>query len=180
MRRQTRFTTLGAALVTLSVLAVEPSMQSTKAVPEALKPPADQVLAFELQATGVQIYECRASKDDPARFEWVFKAPQAVLFDAKGNRVGNHYGGPTWEGLDGSNVVGDVKAKDTSLSSGSIPWLLLSAKSTSGNGLFSRIKSIQRLNTSGGAAPATASQAQAGQEAKVPYTATYAFYVTKP
>ena len=155
-------------------------MQSAKPVPEALKAPADQVLAFELQATGVQIYECRALKDDPARFEWAFKAPQAELFDASGLLVGKHYGGPTWESPDGSKVVGEVKAKDTSLSSGSIPWLLLGAKATAGKGLFSPVKSIQRLNTVGGAAPVNASQAQAGQEARVPYTATYAFYVGKP
>jgi len=77
-------------------------------------------------------------------------------------------------------VVGEVKAKDTSRSSGSIPWLLLGVKSTSGQGLFRPVRSIQRLNTLGGAAPATASQAQAGQEVRVPYSATYAFYVAKP
>ena len=70
-----------------------------------------------------------------------------------------------------------MKARDTSLSTGSIPWLLLSAKANQGPGLFSSVKSIQRLNTTGGAAPATASQAQAGQEARIPYTATYAFFV---
>jgi hypothetical protein len=180
MLRQTRFTTMGATFVALSASAAGPGVQSAKPVPEALRAPADQVLAFELQATGVQIYECRALKDDPARFEWIFKTPQADLFDASGLLVGKHYGGPTWESADGSKVVGEVKAKDTSLSSGSIPWLLLGAKSNSGPGLFGPVKSIQRLNTVGGAAPASASQAQAGQEVRVPYTATYAFYVGKP
>jgi Protein of unknown function (DUF3455) len=181
MRHQTRFTTMGAALVALSAIAAEPPMQSAKAIPEALKAPSDQVLAFELQATGMQIYECRASKEDPARFEWAFKAPQADLFNASGKQVGRHYGGPTWEGTDGSKVVGEVVAKDTSLSVGSIPWLLLGAKSTSGNGLFSRVKSIQRLDTTGGAAPAAAPGLdQVGQEVRVPYTATYAFYIGKP
>ena len=180
MLRQDRLSTMGVAFVSLSSLVGGQPMPSAKAVPEALKAPADQVLAFELQATGVQIYECRALKDDPARFEWAFKAPQADLFDASGLLVGKHYGGPTWESADGSKVVGEVKAKDTSLSSGSIPWLLLGAKATAGKGLFSPVKSIQRLNTVGGAAPATAAQAQAGQEVRMPYTATYAFFVGKP
>ena len=181
MLRQSRFTiTTGAAFAALSASAAGPGMQSAKPVPETLKAPADQVLAFELQATGVQIYECRARKEDPTQFEWIFKAPEADLFDASGLLVGKHYGGPTWESADGSKVVGEVKAKDTSLSSGSIPWLLLGAKATSGKGLFSPVKSIQRLNTVGGAAPATAGQVQAGQEVRVPYTATYAFYVGKP
>jgi len=150
-------------------------------VPAPLEPAADQVRAFELAASGVQIYECRARKDDPARFEWSFKAPEADLFDSTGTKVGSHYAGPTWEGLDGSMVVGEVKAKDTTQSAGSIPWLLLAARSGSGEGRFSRITSIQRLDTSGGAAPAQApTPAQAGQEIRVPYKATYVFFVSRP
>ena len=180
MRQETRFTTPGATVLALAALAAQAPLLGAKGVPEALKAPSDQVLAFELQAMGVQIYECRATREDPTRFEWVFKAPEAQLFDASGKLVGKHYGGPTWEGLDGSQVVGSVLAKDSSLSSGSIPWLLLSAKSTSGQGRFSAVKSLQRLDTSGGAPPPGPSPAQAGQEARVPYTATYAFYVAKP
>ncbi len=180
MSQETRFTTPTAAVLALAALAAQAPLLGAKAVPVALTVPSDQVLAFELQATGVQIYECRATKEDPTRFEWVFKAPEADLFDASGRPAGRHYGGPTWEGLDGSKVVGSVLAKDSSLSSGSIPWLLLSAKSTSGQGLFSAVTSLQRINTSGGVAPPNPSQAQAGQEARVSYTATYAFYVAKP
>jgi hypothetical protein len=56
-----------------------------------------------------------------------------------------------------------------------IPWLLLRAVSTEGPGIFERTTFIQRVNTMGGAAPATA-PTQAGQEARVPYTAEYYFY----
>jgi hypothetical protein len=34
--------------------------------PESLRPPANQVLAFETLATGVQIYECEARRDQSA------------------------------------------------------------------------------------------------------------------
>ncbi|MDR3682769.1 MAG: DUF3455 domain-containing protein [Geothrix sp.] len=180
MFRQDRLRSVGVVFLGLSSLAGGQSMKGARSVPEALKAPADQVLAFELQASGVQIYECRARQDDPARFEWVFRAPEADLFDASGQRVGRHYGGPTWEGQDGSKVVGEVKAKDTSRSSGSIPWLLLGAKSNAGPGRFGPVRSIQRLDTVGGAAPASASPAQVGQEVRVPYRATYAFYVNRP
>jgi hypothetical protein len=149
-------------------------------VPKSLTPPADQMLAFELHASGVQIYECRATKEDAATYEWSLKAPQADLFDASGKKVGTHYAGPTWEGLDGSKVVGEMKAKDTTQSGGSIPWLLLTAQSSSDTGLFGRVKSIQRLDTSGGAAPEAPGRAQAGQEIRVPYRATYVFYVPGP
>src|SRR5574342_445076 len=79
--------------------------QTMPQVPEALKAPATQVLLLETQAVGVQIYECKASKEDPTRFEWVFKAPEAELFDSAGKKIGKHYAGPTWELNDGSKVA---------------------------------------------------------------------------
>lgn len=149
-------------------------------LPENLKAPADEMLALEAAATGVQIYECAAGKDQPARFEWVFKAPEAELFDRAGKKIGKHYAGPTWEANDGSKVAGQVKARDNGPDPGAIPWLLLTAKSNSGGGVFGRTTSIQRINTVGGTAPAEGcSQAQAGKQARVPYKATYNFYVAK-
>jgi hypothetical protein len=168
------------AALTLSASGPVPGMQGDRMIPAALQPPAGQVMAFELHAKGVQIYECRPGKEDPNRFEWAFKAPQAQLFDGSGKQVGMHYGGPTWEAADGSKVVGDVRAKAESPTNGAIPWLLLEAKTVTGEGLFGHVKSVQRLDTSGGAAPAVASASQAGQELRVPYTAIYAFYVSRP
>ena len=150
-------------------------------VPEALKAPATQVLSLETQAAGVQIYECKVSKDNPTRFEWVFKAPEAELFDSAGKKIGKHYAGPTWESNDGSKVAGEVRAKDTGPDPNAIPWLLLNAKSNSGSGIFSQTQSIQRLYTAGGKAPTEGcSQAQSGKEVRVPYKAKYYFYVAKP
>ena len=61
-----------------------------------------------------------------------------------------------------------------------IAWLLLSAKSHAGSGVFSNVSSIQRLNTAGGKAPAEACGADnVEQLARVPYTAEYIFYVPK-
>lgn len=148
--------------------------------PEALRPPADQVLALEAQATGVQIYECSASQDQPERFEWVFKAPEAELLDRTGRRVGKHYAGPTWESTDGSVVVGQVKARDDGSDPSAIPWLLLSTKSSSGTGVFGHVKSIQRLQTVGGKAPSSPCGRETPQQAaRVPYKAVYYFYVAK-
>ena len=150
------------------------------AVPESLKVPDTQTLLLESQATGVQIYVCQANKDDPAKFEWTLKAPEAELFDGSGRQTGKHYAGPTWEANDGSKVIGEVKARDPGPDPQAIPWLLLGAKSTSGNGVFSNVQSIQRVRTVGGKAPADGcSQAQAGQETRVNYKATYYFYIAK-
>jgi uncharacterized protein DUF3455 len=172
-------------MVSFSVVALLSVCASSQAVgpsdaPEALRPPADQVLALEARATGVQIYECAASQDQPTQFEWVFKAPEAELFDRADRKVGKHYAGPTWESTDGSAVVGEPKARDAGPDPTAIPWLLLSAKSNSGTGVFSQIRSIQRLQTVGGKEPsAPCSRDNAQQVARVPYKAVYYFYVAK-
>ncbi len=149
-------------------------------VPESLRPPANQVLALEAQANGVQIYECTASRDRPGRYEWIFRAPEADLYDETGRKVGKHYAGPTWEALDGSKVVGEVEARDDGPDPNAIPWLLLNAKSTSGKGVLTQIRSIQRVRTVEGKAPSTpCGPSNAQQVARVPYKAAYYFYAVK-
>ncbi len=177
-----RYVTAIAKVSLLALLAVcaNSNAGTVPGVPETLKVPATQVVSLETQATGVQIYECKASKNDPMRFEWVFKAPEAELFDSSGKRIGRHYAGPTWESNDGSKVVGEVRARDNGPDPNAIPWLLLSAKSTSGNGVFSQTQSIQRVHTAGGKAPEGCNQAQVGKEIRVPYKAVYYFYIARP
>jgi len=146
-------------------------------VPPALRPPAGQTLFLEALATGVQIYECAAKADAPATFEWAFRAPEASLADRAGRPLGKHYAGPTWESLDGSSAVGEVKARDPGPDTTAIPWLLLAAKATNGAGVFAQTKSVQRLQTVGGLAPSMpCGAANAKQVVRVPYTATYYFY----
>lgn len=150
-------------------------------VPGALRPASDQVVFLEAQATGVQIYECTASQDQPPHFEWVFKAPEAELFDRSGIKIGKHFAGPTWESIDGSKVVGEVMAKDSGPDANSIPWLLLSAKTVSGPGTLGKTERIQRVRTVGGKAPgASCESAQEHHVVRVPYKATYYFYSSKP
>jgi hypothetical protein len=156
--------------------AAEPAIDVT---PDGLQPPAGQVLALAVRGTGVQIYECKAAKEDPSQFSWTLKAPEADLKDLSGKSVGKHYAGPTWEAGDGSKVVGEVVAKRDAPDSAAIPWLLLRAKSTSGSGLFGTVASIQRLQTSGGGTPAEkCDSSQSGKESRVPYSAVYRFYKT--
>lgn len=150
-------------------------------VPAALRPPTGEVLLLEALASGVQIYECAPKADQPTAFEWVFRAPEASLADRSGRSLGKHYAGPTWESADGSTVVGALKARDAGPDASAIPWLLLAAKSSTGSGVFSQAKSIQRVKTVGGSAPATTcTAANAKQVARVPYTASYYFYRAGP
>jgi hypothetical protein len=90
------------SLVFIVAACASPGPTSTVNVPEKLKPPANESLAMIVAAKGVQIYECRAKKDQVAIYEWAFVAPEAGLFDARGNRIGRHYAGPHWEATDGS------------------------------------------------------------------------------
>ena len=61
-----------------------------------------------------------------------------------------------------------------------IPWLLLTAKSVGPDGSFSKVTSIQRVNTAGGVAPAAGcSQAVAGTAARINYTADYYFFTVR-
>jgi hypothetical protein len=164
------------AMVALA-LAATASMAAAAYMPESVKAPAEEILSLQSKAIGVQIYTCRARKDDPYRYEWTFKAPEAELYDGSGKRIGRHYGGPTWELDDGSKVVGEVKRSDDGPDANAIAWLLLTAKSNSGTGVLGRTTNIQRVDTIGGRAPADGCEAkQEGRELRVPYTATYNFF----
>ena len=149
-------------------------------VPDKLKPGANESVAMIVPAKGVQIYECRAKKDQVGEYEWAFVAPEADLFDARGIRIGRHYAGPHWESTDGSKILGTVKERIDAPAANAIPWLLLAARSVGPEGSFSKVTSIQRVYTVGGVAPrAGCSQATAGAPARIDYTADYYFFTTK-
>lgn len=140
-----------------------------------------QLLQLKGSAKGVQIYQCKAKTSNTNQFEWTLKAPEADLLDEQGKKIIKHYGGPTWEAIDGSKVVGSVKAKADAPKASAIPWLLLQAKSNQGNGSLSKVAYIQRVETVGGKAPSqVCNQARANTEARVNYTADYFFYSPAP
>lgn len=147
-------------------------------VPERLMPAANEVVLQTLVASGVQIYQCQAEQDNPRLTGWAFVAPEADLFDAQGSLVGKHYAGPRWESLDGSRVVGSLKARVEAPRADAIAWLLLTARAEGRSGSFSRVTSIQRINTSGGNAPAAdaCTQESLGHRARVPYSADYVMF----
>ena len=145
--------------------------------PAVLKVQPGQVLTHVLKGTGVQIYVCRADQADPAKYQWEFKAPEAELTTSRGKLAGKHYAGPTWEAEDGSKVVARVIAGARNDDPNAIPWLLLSATSNSGPGIFAKTTGIQRLYTVSGKAPTEGcDRDHAGKEARVSYSAQYYFY----
>jgi hypothetical protein len=134
-------------------------------------------MLFDLYASGVQIYACEPDPNDATTFAWTFKAPEADLFNSRGELVATHFAGPTWQGVDGSAVVAAALERADAPDPDAIPWLLLEGQEHTGSGVFSSVAYIQRLDTVGGIAPAEGcDDAHEGDEAHVPYEATYAFF----
>jgi hypothetical protein len=164
-----------AAAITL-LLAAQGQAPARPEVPESLKAPAGEDLILAARATGVQIYVCQISADQ--KYAWVLKAPEAELTDSTGKKIVHHSAGPTWKHVDGSEVTGKVIAKHDAPKPDAIPWLLLAAASHTGEGIFSRVTSIQRIHTEGGLPPgaSTCDAAASGKESRSAYSADYYFY----
>lgn len=147
-------------------------------VPEALKPGADQALAMTVAAIGAQVYECKATlRKGAVDHEWVFLAPEADLFDKQGQRIGHHGASPYWQAADGSQVRGTLEARADAPIAGAIAWLLLSTRASGPEGRFSRVTSIQRVNTLGGVPPALPCAGDnLGRSVRVAYSADYHLY----
>jgi hypothetical protein len=149
-------------------------------VPDNLKVPNGQEVLMKALGKGVQIYDCTQKADDPSKFEWSFRAPEADLTNERGEKIARHFAGPTWEANDGSKVVGEFQQKADAPHPGAVPWLLLKAKSNEGTGTFAKVTYIQRVDTEGGVAPAAGcDQAHDRAEARVDYKANYYFYVSE-
>ena len=145
-------------------------------VPKNLEPPEGEEVLLSAHAKGVQIYACQAGADQkPA---WVLKGPDAELTDAEGKTIAHHFAGPTWKHADGSEVTGKLLEKHDAPKANAIPWLLLTAASHTGEGVFRRVTSIQRIHTEGGLAPEanTCDTSANGKEARSAYEADYYFY----
>lgn len=138
---------------------------------QSIQAPAGNEVSFHAYALGVQVYKWNGTA-------WVFVEPVANLYADKGfhGQIGTHYVGPTWESNSGSRVVARrVVNTGCTPDANAIPWLLLETVTTDGPGIFNTTTFVQRVNTTGGIAPAVPGTT-VGEEARVPYTAEYYFY----
>ena len=171
-------------------------------VPEKLQVQAGFIAFLEGHGVGTQNYVCKPSGTG---FAFVLFTPQATLFADNDQQLTTHFFSPNpFEANTDPNVVTDrqirVTWQDSQDSStiwakldqastdpnfvapGAVAWLLLDVvgaqEGPTGGKTLTAAKFVQRLNTSGGLAPATgcSSAADAGKEAFVPYTADYFFY----
>jgi hypothetical protein len=188
-----------AVAASLTLVAPQQALASDDIVvpsmPASLQVPAGNEVYLVQHAVGTQNYVCLPSGGG---YVWSFWGPQATLFGDDDDQKLTHFlsadsGGiarPTWmHSKDSSTIWGAGIATASSVSNpefveaGAIPWLLVAVVDShdgpTGGDKLSDTTFIQRLDTSGGVAPAAAGCAAAtdvGKRALVPYTTDYYFY----
>jgi hypothetical protein len=189
-----RVAALALAFAVAQAVPAHAAEMTPPPVPDTLQVPAGNTAYLVGHAVGTQDYICQPSGTSLA---WTFVKPQATLFDDSHEQIITHFlstnelenpatARPTWEdSQDTSRVWGKAIATSSDpafVAAGAIPWLLLQVVGakpgpTGGTTLVTTTY-LQRLNTTGGVAPATgcAESADVGKKALVPYTADYFFY----
>jgi hypothetical protein len=134
-------------------------------------------LFLVVHAVGVQKYTCQANGT------WLNTDPEATLYKTNGapKPFGSHFlnfatGRPVWQLKDGSSVEA-ARRVTVPGGTGNIAWLLLEAAATAegpDGDRLTRTTWVQRLNTSGGVAPAGA--CTPGATTAVPYETDYFFW----
>ncbi|GLY08409.1 MULTISPECIES: DUF3455 domain-containing protein [Actinoplanes] len=179
-RNRLRVVTLAGAAVVVAALgtvtynasAAEQRPQAgaeftSASVPAAIRPPAgSRFLGTAKVVKGTQTYTCTGGVFTGA------SVPEAQLAGTIGKV--HHYKGPSWTvERDGSTVTATKIGEATK--TGTIPQLLLEINGHTGpNGKLTNAKYIQRLQTTGGTAPA--GTCTDGETKAAAYGATYVFW----
>jgi len=162
-------------------------------VPDTLAVPAGSKAFLIGHAVGTQNYICLP---DGAGAKWVLFGPQATVFDDAGKQIMTHFLSPnpaesgtpraTWQHSGRTSAVWAMKVAESDdaryVEPGAIKWFLLKVMGAEeGSRPHDRLTQatvIQRVNTSGGVAPASECTAtgDVGKTKFVPYTADYVFY----
>jgi len=194
-----RRSTILAALLTLAVPLAAHAKEDLQPppVPANLAVPAGHEAFLMTFAVGTQNYVCLPTATG---YAWGFFGPQATLFGDEDEQVLTHFlssdpdgtARPTWlHSKDSSAIWGAVLASATTATApefvmpGAIPWLLLEVvdgePGPDGGDRLIDAAYIHRVNTFGGAAPASgcAAVSDVGKRALVPYTTEYWFYREK-
>jgi hypothetical protein len=182
-----------AALAAAAPFAAMATNIEPPKAPDTLAVPAGSKPFLIGHAVGTQNYICLP---DGAGAKWVLFGPQATVFDDRGVQIMTHFLSPnpvesnapraTWMDSDRTSSVWAVKVAESDdarfVEPGAIKWLLLQAKGaeegSQRNDRLVKTTVIQRVNTSGGVAPASECTlaTDVGKTKFVPYTADYVFY----
>jgi hypothetical protein len=162
---------LGLAAVPALAAVTEPA-----GVARNLRAGADEEPAFMLSANGANVFQCNARIGEPGAYAWSFVAPDATLLEGT-RAAGSHRAPGQFESdSDRSSVSGVLQATQPG-GRDNLPWARMRAVPAGDSGMFAGVTTIQRVNTSGGVAPADGcAAASVGNEARVNFTADYYFY----
>ena len=149
-------------------------------LPSEVRVPAGHEVAMFTTAKGNITWECKVDAKDKTKAKWAFAGPRAILSDNKGNHLVSYFGPPaTWESIDGSSITGTQLAVSPS-AKGSIPMQLVKANESARPGALKDVAYVQRINLSGGAAPATGCNIdKTGHKVVVNYSGEYLFWKAK-
>ena len=182
-----------AALAAAAPFAAMATNIELPKVPDTLAVPAGSNAFLIGHAVGTQNYVCLP---DGAGAKWVLFGPQATVFDDRGTQIMTHFLSPnpaesnalraTWMDSDRTSSVWAVKVGESDdarfVEPGAIKWFLLKVmgaeQGTQRHDRLMKTTVIQRVNTSGGVAPASECTltGDVGKTKFVPYTADYVFY----
>jgi hypothetical protein len=137
-----------------------------------IKVPNDQQPVLRFAARGVQVFRCESRNGVHG---WWFRLPEAELVDVRGAVVARHGADFSFEHVDGSRLLGKVLASDAAPRDSDLRWLLLSTRSF-GQGAFTGITYVQRVNTTGGIPPDNCAPKQLNQLLRIDFTAEFVFY----
>lgn len=137
-----------------------------------IKAPDHVAPVLTLSARGVQIFRCELRDGVPT---WVFRQPEADLFDHTGKAVARHGANFSFEHADGSRILASIASYDEPPESGNLRWLLMNSKSF-GDGALGGVTHVQRVNTSGGMPPPQCEKNQLNRIMRVDFTADFVFY----
>ncbi|RKO90208.1 hypothetical protein BDK51DRAFT_49795 [Blyttiomyces helicus] len=182
---QTLSSTISSTVPT-AVATGEANIQFTTiaAIPETIRPDKTYHRLQAFHAVGSQIYNCTLNGTTPT---WVATGAQAQEFrtTALTSPVAEHFflpfadakgGRPSWFSLLDNTFITGIVVATLPVSAAKIPWTRLQLTSTSKAGLFAGVKTVIRVNTEGGVAPAADTCTDVGKVALQPYTADYWYF----
>lgn len=142
----------------------------------SLRASANEAPAFVLNGNGVYIYQCKQSALDPNAYYWSFVVPDATLYEGS-RSVARFATVGLMEALGDRSSISGVVRSSQGAGPANLPWTLMQAQPLAETGMFAGVTSIQRVNTSGGAAPVGGcGPDNTGDEARIAFQADYYFY----
>ncbi|MGE8658728.1 MAG: DUF3455 domain-containing protein [Achromobacter sp.] len=159
-------------------VAVSSRLSAAQPVPPILQVPSDNGIAWRAAASGSITYECSITPDSGEPPRWRAVKAEAELGDGKAGNSGVYSSPPeTWKASDGSSLTG-MEVVRANVGPDRLYDQLVLANPSRGAGLLTGVTYIQRLVSSGGAAPSAerCTMATLKQRERVGYHAEYVFW----